>query len=168
MSFISDLLIEISSFRIRVGNKLNALSNRIGDLTALTTTNKTDLVGAINEVNGKTSALDDFGGRNYTIEKVERGYNLGVGVVPNNSYRTCKTLELPIGIYIISHKTNMGVRIEPSANYNYLQGSGNYNFNNPVQIEVTTASVFYISMRDSNASDLGDNYLTLEGIGFKL
>src|SRR5690606_35756656 len=65
MSFISDLLIEISSFRIRVGNKLNALANRISDLTALTTSNKTDIVGAINEVNGKTSALDDFGGRNY-------------------------------------------------------------------------------------------------------
>lgn len=67
MSFISDLLIEISSFRIRVGNKLNTLSNRIGDLTALTTTNKNSLVGAINEVNGKTSALDDFGGRNFLV-----------------------------------------------------------------------------------------------------
>lgn len=51
MSFISDLLIEISSFRIRVGNKLNALANRIGDLTALTTTNKNSLVEAVNEVN---------------------------------------------------------------------------------------------------------------------
>ncbi|MDO5636267.1 MAG: hypothetical protein Q4G18_03360 [Myroides sp.] len=57
MSFISDLLIEISSFRIRVGNKLNALANRIGNLTALTTTNQNDLVGAINEVNG---SLDDY------------------------------------------------------------------------------------------------------------
>src|SRR5690606_24636678 len=64
MSFISDLLIEISSFRIRVGNKLNALANRIGELTALTTSNKTDIVGAINEVDGKTSALDNIGGRN--------------------------------------------------------------------------------------------------------
>src|SRR5690606_18089773 len=64
MSFISDLLIEISSFHIRVGNKLNALANRIGDLTALTTTNKNSLVDAVNEVNGKTSGIDDIGGRN--------------------------------------------------------------------------------------------------------
>ena len=60
MSFISDLFVEISSFRIRVGNKLNALANRIGDLTALTTSNKTDLVGAINEVNDNIPTSSDY------------------------------------------------------------------------------------------------------------
>lgn len=66
MSFISDLLIEISSFRIRIGNKLNALANRIGVLNNLTTSNKTDLVNAINEVNSNTDNIE-IGGRNLII-----------------------------------------------------------------------------------------------------
>lgn len=57
MSFISDLLINVSAFRITVGNKINALGNRIGTLTALTTSNKSSLVEAVNELNGKSFSI---------------------------------------------------------------------------------------------------------------
>src|SRR5690606_29079893 len=60
MSFISDLLVEISSFRIRVGNKLNTLADRIGTLTNLTTTNKNSLVEAVNEVNSKADVANSM------------------------------------------------------------------------------------------------------------
>lgn len=83
MSFISDLLIEISSFRIRVGNKLNTLANRIGDLTALTTSNKTDIVGAINEVNGKTGDFVPYTG---ATQPLNLGYQdlTSMGVIRKN------------------------------------------------------------------------------------
>lgn len=55
MGFISDLLIEITSFRIRVGNKLNKLWGDIGNKATLTTTDKSNLVNAINEVNSNSS-----------------------------------------------------------------------------------------------------------------
>lgn len=57
MSFISDLLINVSAFRITIGNKINALGNRIGTLTALTTSNKSSLVEAVNELNGKSFSI---------------------------------------------------------------------------------------------------------------
>src|SRR5690606_14107528 len=57
MSFISDLLIEVSSFRIKVGEKLNTLADRIGTLANLTTTNKTNLVDAVNELNSKSFSI---------------------------------------------------------------------------------------------------------------
>src|SRR5690606_3635020 len=60
MSFISDLLIEVSSFRIKVGEKLNTLANRIGTLANLTTTNKTNLVDAVNEINNNIPKSLDF------------------------------------------------------------------------------------------------------------
>ena len=60
MGFISDLLIEITSFRIRVGNKLNKLWEDIGNKANLTTTDKTNLVNAINEVNGNIPNVTGF------------------------------------------------------------------------------------------------------------
>ena len=54
MSFISDLIINVSAFRIKIGEKLITLSNRIGNLPSLNTNNKTNLVAAINEVNANS------------------------------------------------------------------------------------------------------------------
>lgn len=55
MGFITDIITNISAFRITIGNKLNTIKAWIGNLPSLTTTHKTDLVGAINEVNGKAN-----------------------------------------------------------------------------------------------------------------
>ena len=62
MSFISDLIINVSAFRVKIGEKLITLSNRIGNLPSLTTTNKTSLVSAINEVNGNIPMMSNYVG----------------------------------------------------------------------------------------------------------
>ncbi|MGG5506707.1 MULTISPECIES: hypothetical protein [unclassified Myroides] len=51
MGFISDLTINITALRIKTGEKLNKLYADIGDKSQLTTSNKTNLVHAINELN---------------------------------------------------------------------------------------------------------------------
>lgn len=51
MGFISDLLTNVTALRITTGDKLNHLWEDIGNKSNLTTTNKTSLVNAINEVN---------------------------------------------------------------------------------------------------------------------
>ena len=68
MSFITDLINKITNFRVKVGDKLNTLKNQIGQLNSLTTNNKTSLVGAVNEVNGKANALDAIGTTNLLPE----------------------------------------------------------------------------------------------------
>lgn len=55
MSFISNLISNITSFRVKVGEKLNLLSSRIGSLPSLSTNNKESLVDAINEVGSKSN-----------------------------------------------------------------------------------------------------------------
>lgn len=75
MGFISDLITNVSAFRIKIGEKFILLKNMIGNLPTLTTTHKTDIVGAINEVNQKQSDVK-IGGRNYILNsKNEREQN---------------------------------------------------------------------------------------------
>jgi len=51
MSFISDLFTNITAFRVTIGDKLLSLASRLGNLSLLTTSSKSNLVDAVNEVN---------------------------------------------------------------------------------------------------------------------
>lgn len=148
---------------------VNALTSRVSAAEASLSvqSGKIDLAATKSEL---TSAIDgiEVGGVNRALSPVELGYNIGPGLVSSNEYRTFKTAVLPIGEYIISHKTDMGVRLEPSANVTILDESGSYNFTEPFRIRVTTESMFNISMRRSDTSDLGDEYLTLDEMKFKI
>ena len=53
MPFINNLLLGITNLRTKAGEKLNSLYADIGVKNNLTTANKSNLVGAVNEVNAK-------------------------------------------------------------------------------------------------------------------
>lgn len=57
MGYLSDLTINITALRIKTGEKLNKLYADIGDKSQLTTSNKTNLVHAINELNANSAGF---------------------------------------------------------------------------------------------------------------
>ena len=75
--FITNLINKITNFRVKVGDKLNTLKNQIGQLNSLTTTNKTDLVSAVNEVNNKTNGYIPYIGANKSVNLNTQDLTIG-------------------------------------------------------------------------------------------
>lgn len=106
MSFISDLIINVSAFRVKIGEKLITLSNRMGNLPSLTTTNKTSLVSAINEVNGNIPMMSNY-----------------VGVATNNQivYNNKKFQSLQVLAETVTNITQGWNRIATLAGRGYVE-----------------------------------------------
>ena len=99
MPFITDLISKITNFRVKIGDKLNTLKSQIGQLNLLTTSDKTSLVGAVNEVNNI-----QIGGRNL-LRNTENKIDVST---PRNDYHlSTYALSSPLEIgktYTISFK----------------------------------------------------------------
>lgn len=84
-------------------NALDVLTNKIGNLPSLTTTHKTDLVGAINEVNGKSPI------------KIKKRINLEVGYNQDTWYPVVATVGMPyLRLVRIRVETTLGNSGVPS------------------------------------------------------
>ncbi|WP_078430487.1 phage tail spike protein [Alkalihalobacterium alkalinitrilicum] len=149
-----------------------ASQTALNTLTGRVSTAESNITQNANEISQRVTKteFDDLtiGGRNFAYGEILRGFNLGNGLSSNNAYRNFDVLTLKQGIYIISHQTDLGVRLSPSTNINVLDGAGTYNFTNPFRVEVTEEVNIRVNMRNAETSDLGDDYLTLKEIGFKL
>ncbi len=99
--FITNLINKITNFRVKIGDKLNTLKSQIGQLNLLTTSDKTSLVGAVNEVNRNIPTVNNgqltlstetglSGSANFTANQAE-GSTFNVAVA--NTHKLPSTAE---------------------------------------------------------------------------
>ena len=87
MGLISDFITNVTAFRVTIGDKLLSLASRLGNLSLLTTSSKSNLVDAVNEVNtGLGNVQNNFHRLSKNITEATSGayYNSSPGIEADN------------------------------------------------------------------------------------